>query len=220
MPPGYPTDIPPVPPGKTVVAREQIYKFGFPEHLAKTTQVIKAMRDRDQVSFAEARDWLKANRQSVDFDQATALDRRKFNEAAEQKIVLARANKDTASLRESAIALDTFLQQNFGAATAHLNLAIVRVLLDEPQAALPAAFHTIVFNPEGANGWVLLGAALSGNKDIAGGAGAFCAALNIAKYSPKTIGLFTRIEAGDEYMSGGAKEAVQRTHAMCPGAGW
>lgn len=219
-------DIPPVPHTGQTISREQLAALGYPEHLAKVKFALASAKAKDLSGIDQSRDWLKENKQTaflpdnVDDAKRVRVGRRYFNEAIEMKIVRGQANKDPKELQEAAVHLNDFLLENFGSANAHLNLAIAYIESDQSKFALAPAFHTIVFNPEGANGWLQLGLVLAINGEIENGAAALCVTLHIVKYSEKTVNMFNRIEQGLVYDKPNVKEALAQSRAMCPGTGW
>lgn len=90
------------------------------------------------------------------------------------------------------------------------------------EAALPPAIHTLVFNPDGANGWIALGVALARSNDEAGGITVFCAALRKVNFSDKTVAFLGRISRGEAtvYNYPEAIRAVGGTDKMCPRERW
>lgn len=219
-------DIPPVPHTGKTISREQLAALGYPEHLAKVKFAIASAKAKDFTGIDQSRDWLKVNKQIAflpENDQEAKqvrVGRRYFNEAIEKKIINGQEKKDNKELQEVIVHLNDYLLENFGSANAHLNLAVAYIESDQSKFALAPAFHTIVFNPEGANGWFQLGLVLAINGETENGAAAMCVTLHIAKYSEKTLGLFNRIEQGLIYAKPNVKEALAQTRTMCPGTGW
>lgn len=152
--------------------------------------------------------------------QKVRVARRYFNEATEKKIIKRHESKEKKEFQEAIVNLNDFLLENFGSANAHRNLAVAYIESDQSRFALTSAFHTIVFNPNGANGWLLLGLVLAINGEIENGAAAMCVTLTISKYSEKTLALYSQIEQGILYAKPNVKEALAMTRTMCPGTGW
>lgn len=219
-------EIPPVPHTGQTISREQLAALGYPEHLAKVKFALASAKAKDITGIDQSRDWLKANKQIAflpENDQEAKrvrVGRRYFNEAIEKKIIKGQEKKDSKELQEAIVHLNDFLLENFGSANAHLNLAVAYIESDQSKFALAPAFHTIVFNPEGANGWLQLGLVLAINGETENGAAAMCVTLHIVKYSEKTLGLFNRIEQGLIYAKPNIREALAQTRTLCPGTGW
>jgi hypothetical protein len=227
---GIPTsqsgEVPPVPLSGQTITREQLAALGYPEHLAKVKFALASAKAKDSSGITQSRDWLIANKQvsflpaNVEEAKQVRIGRRYFNEAIEKRIVAGQEQKDSKILQEAIVHLNDFLLENFGSANAHLNLAIAYIESDQSKFALAPAFHTIVFNPEGANGWLQMGLVLAINGEVENGAAAMCVVLNIAKYSEKTLGLFSRMEQGIVYDKPNVRSALSQSRGMCPGAGW
>ncbi len=218
--------MPPVPLSGQTITREQLAALGYPEHLAKVKFALASAKAKDSSGITQSRDWLIANKQvsflpaNVEEAKQVRIGRRYFNEAIEKRIVAGQEQKDSKILQEAIVHLNDFLLENFGSANAHLNLAIAYIESDQSKFALAPAFHTIVFNPEGANGWLQMGLVLAINGEVENGAAAMCVVLNIAKYSEKTLGLFSRMEQGIVYDKPNVRSALSQSRGMCPGAGW
>ena len=219
-------EIPPVPRSGQTISREQLAALGYPEHLAKVKFALASAKAKDSAGIAQSREWLIANKQTSflpaneELAKQVRVGRRYFNEAIEKKIVKGQEQKDPKLLQEAIVHLNDFLLENFGSANAHLNLAIAYIESDQSKFALAPAFHTIVFNPEGANGWLQMGLVLAINGEVENGAAAMCVVLNMVKYSEKTLGLFSRMEQGLVYDKPNVKTALAQSRAMCPGSGW
>lgn len=213
----------PAQPRYPVKSREEIAQFGFDDHLKKVIQVLKATGVSDDSAYADGMAWLEANKQPPLLDPEGAASRKAFNDEAERRIVAARSMTDPLSRIElgKVVADSTeFLTNNFGSARAQLNLALTYILLNQPKASLPPAFHSIVHNPMGGNGWVALGMGLALQGDYDGGAQGLCVALKVARFSDKTVSLMQRLEAGAEYDHLSIRQAARSTRKICPSDKW
>jgi hypothetical protein len=211
-----------VPIGNSPARLEDLYKFGFNEHLAAVKTMLLAAKNLDRAEFDRAAEWMRQNRQAlVEWPQETAKSRRLFNERIEGIVNQAKAAGDKEELTKAIALSESFLTSHFGYSTAHLNLSIAQSAVGNGKSALAPAFHTIVFNPDGANGWVALGVALARSGDSGGATYAFCTALRKAKFSPKTVAYFEKVARGEDLNYPEVTEAMTRsTTTACPRSSW
>lgn len=213
----------PLEPRYPVRTREEVTKFGFDDHLKKVVQVLKATGARDEATYVDGMTWLEANKQPPLLDPDGAVTRKAFNDETERRIVAARNTTDQMARNElTKVAGDSteFLMHNFGSARAQLNLALTYILLNQPKASLPPAFHSIVYNPIGGNEWVALGMGLALQGDHDGGTQGLCIALKVARFSDRTVSLMKRLEAGQEYDYPLIRQSAHNTRSVCPSNNW
>ncbi len=209
-----------MPTGNYRVPVEELYSFGFDDHLSAVNKALKAARRGDYADFDQQMLWLRSNRPSRDWPPGDAVARRKFSEFMEMAINRSKRNNDANGLRKSAELSERFLMTHFGHSTSHLNLSIARAAQGNGKAALAPAFHTIVFNPDGANGYVVLGVGLARSADEAGATNAFCSALRKTKYSEKTVAYFATVAAGADLNYPEVTRAMKETDNVCPRSRW
>lgn len=202
--------------------REDLYKFGFDEQLGIIKQILDAAKSGDTATFDVTRDRLRTVRPAREWPKDTAVARRKFNEGMERLINVAKTTGDERAMTKAIDLSEQFLMTHFGQSTAHLNLSLAQSALNRGKAALPPAIHTLVFNPDGANGWIALGVALARSNDEAGGSAAFCTALRKVNFSDKTVAFLGRISRGEDtvYNYPEVIRAVGGTERMCPRERW
>ena len=178
------------------------------------------------VSYAEALDaaltwgWIDSRKQALDADAWLQRFTPRTAKSPWSKINRAKAENDRMTLGRTVQISERFLQTHFGYSVAHLNLAIAKISLDDPKSALPPAFHSIVFNPDGANGYVALAVALARIGDVASSTAAFCSVLRKVKYSDKTVTFFARIARGEDFPYTEVTQAMRDTENMCPKEKW
>lgn len=211
-----------VPSGNSTSSREDLYKFGFDEHLTVVKKILVASRELNRTNFDLQADWLKTNRPpATAWPEADSKLRREFNERIATMVNHGKTVGDTAELKSSVALSESFLTSHFGYSTAHLNLSIAQSSLGNGKSALPSAFHTIVFNPDGVNGWVALGLALARSGDSPGATEAFCAALRKSKFSEKTLTYFSSVAKGEDMAYPEVTESMKRAvTTACPRAQW
>ncbi|WP_438394949.1 hypothetical protein [Caballeronia sp. DA-9] len=213
-----PTSTPaPSPPPKS---RDEIYTFGYVDHLEHVRGALQAIKASNEAQFTANITWLEDNKQNSMLDPDRSAERGRFNDNVEKRMHAADAQSRPDQLKAIAEELVEFLEVNFGLARAQLNLALTHVLLNQPKQALAPAFHTIVFNPRGGNGWVALGLALALAGDRDGGAEGLCVALKVSSYSDNTLRLMARLEDGEAYNRTVIREAAHKTRTVCPNERW
>jgi hypothetical protein len=209
-----------VPVGNAPSAREDLYKFGFPDQLAALKAVLNATGALDGAEFDAQSGVLRSLRPAREWPKDQAKERREFNERMEYVINYAKRSENKEALTKAVDLSEQFLATHFGHSTAHLNLSIAQAALGNSRSSLPAAFHAIVFNPEGANGWVALGIGLALSGDDVGATRAFCAALRKTKFSDRTVSYFERVARGEEMGYPPVTQAMNSTLNACPRDRW
>ena len=209
-----------VPQGNSVVARDKLYSLGFEPQLVLVKRMLTATKQQNATEFDSVYEELKGFRQQHEWSKSDAVARRKFNERMESLVNTAKAANDQAGLQSAISLSEQFLMSHFGHSTAHLNLSIAQAAAGNAKSALAPAFHTIVFNPEGANGWVALGVALARSGDETGATSAFCAALRKVNYSERTVNYFDKVIRGEDLPYPEVTKAMSAIHTTCPKASW
>ena len=209
-----------VPQGNSVVARDKLYSLGFEPQLVLVKRMLTATKQQNATEFDSVYEELKGFRQQHEWSKSDAVARRKFNERMETLVNTAKSANDQAGLQSAISLSEQFLMSHFGHSTAHLNLSIAQAAAGNAKSALAPAFHTIVFNPEGANGWVALGVALARSGDETGATSAFCAALRKVNYSDRTVNYFDKVIRGEDLPYPEVTKAMSAIHTTCPKASW
>ena len=211
-----------VPSGNSISTRDDLYKFGFDGHLTMVKKMLVAARELNRDSFDLYAEWLKTNRPAATtWPEANAKERREFNGRIASMVNHGKTVGDTDELKSSVALSEKFLMSHFGYSTSHLNLSIAQSALDNGKSALPPAFHTIVFNPDGVNGWVALGLALARSGDTSGATDAFCAALRKSGFTEKTLSYFGTVAKGEDMAYPEVTESMKRAMTTaCPRSQW
>ena len=209
-----------IPQGNSVVTRDKLYSLNFEPQLALVKRMLNAAREKNATDFDSASEELKGFRQQNDWPKGDAVARRKFNEHIEALVNSAKTANDQVRLQSAISLSEQFLLTHFGHSTAHLNLSIAQAAAGNAKSALAPAFHTIVYNSEGANGWVALGVALARSGDISGATNAFCAVLRKVNYSERTVNYFGKVSRGEDLAYPEVTKAMSDVSAVCPQAAW
>jgi hypothetical protein len=209
-----------MPVGNSPATREQLYKFAFPDHLDAVKKMLAAARAGRVAEFDLYAAWLHENKPERAWPAEATKARRAMAGEIERLIVLGKGGKDTAALEMAVDLSEKFLRTHFGYAAVHMDLALALTALNQPKPALVPAFHSIVFNPDGANGYVALGVALARNGDEDGAADAFCAVLRKSKYSDRTVAFFAKVASGEEFNYPQVTRAMRLTGDRCPKDRW
>jgi len=209
-----------VPQGNSVVSKDKLYTLGFEPQLVLVKRMLTATKQQNATEFDSLYEELKRFRPQHEWPKSDAVARRKFNERMETLVNTAKAANDQAGLQSAISLSEQFLMSHFGQSTAHLNLSIARAASGNANSALAPAFHTIVFNPDGANGWVALGVALARSGDESGATNAFCAALRKVNYSDRTVNYFEKVIRGEDLPYPEVTRSMSAIYAVCPKATW
>lgn len=209
-----------VPQGNSVVSKDKLYTLGFEPQLVLVKRMLTATRQQNATEFDSVYEELKGFRQQHEWQKNDAVARRKFHERIETLVNTAKAANDQAGLQSAISLSEQFLMTHFGQSTAHLNLSISQAAAGNAKSALAPAFHTIVFNPEGANGWVALGVALARSGDESGATNSFCAALRKVNYSDRTVNYFDKVIRGEDLPYPEVTRSMSAIYTVCPKANW
>lgn len=209
-----------IPQGTSVVDQSELYSFGFKPQLDLVKLILAATGELNTAEFDALTATLYRDRPLREWTKTDAVARKQFNEKMESMIVNAQAKNDHRELQAAISFSESFLKSHFGHSTAHLNLSMAQASAGNGKSALPPAFHSIVFNPDGANGWVALGVALAKSGDAAGATNAFCVALRKTNFSDRTVAFFDRVARGEDLKYEEVTRAMSSVYTACPRERW
>jgi hypothetical protein len=201
-------------PVPVLVPRDQLYEFGYKDHLKNVLAAVKAMGAGNRNAMNVSLNWLYQNRPAVQPEALDSAAQGAFRASIVQQLDHAGTGR-TELLQGISDQLERFLLGNFSQAWAQADLAQVKILLKEPQPALRPAFHAIVYDPHDARGWLLLGTGLAMSKDTAGAANSFCVGIESSGFTDQALGMLDSLETDGSY-GDKVNAAARKSRSLCP----